>query len=1404
MKTHLLVIIIIICIFLPFSRAVLSQEDGFKNIRTYTREDHGAQAQNFAIAQDHRGVIYVGNQEGVLEYDGVSWREIEVPNFIASSLALGHDNRVYVGGKNELGFLAPGELGTLTYVSLKDHPVLKNKNFGNVRKIHPAKEGLYFQTHRYLFLLRGKEIKVWEPEGEKFNFSAFCKGVLYTRQHGVGLMELKGDSFRLVPGGEFFRDKIIFMLVPYDNWRQLIGTRASGFFLYDGLKANALESRASDYIKKNRLYYGIRLKSPWAGPGAPALFAAATQRGGLLVMDAEGNIIDIFNEAAGLGDSDVKSILEDNRGNLWTALNSGLSKVEYSSPFSFYDKRSNLPGLILTVSREEPGMPAQGNGNRLYAGTTRGLFFLEPRGQKFLQVEGSTGSCWNLLAVPGSLLAAAHGGVFEVRGAKAELLLREPALALQPSGRDSRRVWVVTYKGLVSLYRHQGGWRAEPVLVKGITGARSIVEDDDGTLWLGTATGNVLRVPPPGTDENNEPNIASYGPSHGLPEGWINVFKAANHIMFATVQGLYRIESSTGRIVPDKTLGEEFAGRPGSLGVFQLAEDNRKYIWFHSDARNIAAIPVHSNASLPGRSPGAPSYRLVEKPFLRLPQVQVNTIYPDPDGHTIWFGGQEGLTGYDKRKKSDPGAPFNTLLRRITVNGRTLFEGYSGMNQGGTAPRVKLSYRDRNIRFEFAAPFFENEVAINYRCLLEGYDTQWSDWATVPQKDYTNLDPGAYRFRVAARNIYETIGSEARFDFHVAAPWYMAWWVYLFYGLAALGLMVGVVRWRSGQLQREKEKLGTIVHKRTEEINRKNLTLEAQTRQLQEQSRTLQELSSAKSRFFANVSHEFRTPLTLIMGPLENMLAEEPQNKRRQKSLKLMLRNSQRLLGLINQLLELSRFDSGKVKLQASKQRLVPFLKGIATSFEQAAEKNELDLVFEPGTADPELYFDASKLEEVLFNLVSNAIKFTPPGGRVKIAVTQQESGEAEEGKTDAQAPCGSDCGDKGRVWVDISVSDTGPGISREQMASIFDRFFQADSTFEHHRKGSGIGLAIGKELTELHHGKLNVHSHEGECSGTEFIIRLPLGAEHLSEDEIAVEGAAGGRRRSASALAELYGEELHETEADQAGAGEEEEKADPLAVTENVVLVVEDSADVRQYITDSLEQTYKVVTAVNGEEGIKKAQELIPDLVISDLMMPKVDGYELCRQLKNDMATSHIPIILLTAKASEESVVQGLETGADDYITKPFNTNILLARIKNLIELRALRQQTQKREMESQPRKLTESKQDKRFIKKLRKVIDDNLSDTEFNTESMCKAMDMSQPTLYRKVHALTGESPTELLRSYRLKKAVELLKSNYGSVLEIALETGFSSANYFGKCFKQKYHQSPSTFLASESEGH
>lgn len=529
------------------------------------------------------------------------------------------------------------------------------------------------------------------------------------------------------------------------------------------------------------------------------------------------------------------------------------------------------------------------------------------------------------------------------------------------------------------------------------------------------------------------------------------------------------------------------------------------------------------------------------------------------------------------------------------------------------------------------------------------------------------------------------------------------------------------------------------------------------------------EILERKSLLFSGFSREFRTPLALIITPLEQMLST-CRSQDQKKKLELMLRNAQRLLFLIEQVLALSKIESSEMKLKASSQTLISFLKGIMASFELLAEQNEVDFIFETEKKKITLYFDPEKIAEVMCNLIMNALRYTPAGGQVKVSVYH----------------CSADS-------VEISVRDTGPGIPGRQLPHIFDRFYLLNKPFEQNKKGFGLGLYLVKEYINLHHGTIQVNSREGE--GTEFIIRLLRGKAHLEPDSIEAHPVPGSTIKYGTEISTRYALALQweRDETQQAGKITDQGGFDQEY---DIVLVVEDSADMRRLITTLLEKYFIVVEAEDGKEGIAAAKKIIPDIIISDIIMPGVDGVKLCRALKNDINTSHIPIILLTARAAEKDIIRGLEAGADDYITKPFHIQVLLTRVKNLINLRRQLQLKIERRMLMQPEEFNFSELENLFLDKLQELIEENISNPEFGVDELAEIFDISRPTLYRKVFALTGQSPKKFIQSYRLKRSFELLKSNYGNVTEVAYKVGFSSSAYFTKCFKETFNRLPSDF--------
>ena len=536
----------------------------------------------------------------------------------------------------------------------------------------------------------------------------------------------------------------------------------------------------------------------------------------------------------------------------------------------------------------------------------------------------------------------------------------------------------------------------------------------------------------------------------------------------------------------------------------------------------------------------------------------------------------------------------------------------------------------------------------------------------------------------------------------------------------------------------------------------------------------LEDAQQTQNRFFTNISHEFRTPLTLILGPAKNIIELSKNDKIKEEAI-LIHRSAKKLNRLANQLLDISRIESGKMKLKTTKQNLVAVINEIVSSFQSFAERKNISLKLNSDKEELLLYLDKDKIDKIINNILSNAIKFTPTGGCVEVRINPPSfppllNGELKSG------------------FAEISITDTGIGIPKKQLNKIFDRFYQVDNKLSREYEGTGVGLSLTKELIELHKGKILVESEEGK--GSIFKIMLPLGRDHLLPEEICEE----------EFILENEIESGLQSNDDSISASKkkiDKFNIDFIKSAERLsLLIIEDNKDVRNYIKSILNNHYNISEAADGGEGLAKSIEQSPDLIISDIMMPKMDGIELCSLLKSDSRTSHIPIILLTAKATIEDKIKGFETGADSYIMKPFESEELKARIKNLIEQRnRLHIHFHQHGLfEIDKKKVTPL--DQKFLQQAVALINEHLSDSCFDIEKFAEGMSVSRSLLHKKLSALIGESPGELFKRVRLNKAAELIKQNSGNITEISFEVGFNNSSYFTECFKKQFGVSPSQF--------
>lgn len=643
------------------------------------------------------------------------------------------------------------------------------------------------------------------------------------------------------------------------------------------------------------------------------------------------------------------------------------------------------------------------------------------------------------------------------------------------------------------------------------------------------------------------------------------------------------------------------------------------------------------------------------------------------------------------------------------------------------AEKITLPHDQNDLTFHFSALHFNRSAECQYAVKLEPYDKDWVQIGPERQVRYLALTPGRYTFSVKAANADGLWNRKATsIQVIVLSPWWATWWAYLLYALALGGLVLGFIRYRIKQLKLQQEI----------EFNHR-------------EAERLQAVDEMKTRFFTNITHEFRTPLSLIIGPTEKLLLDKNLAASFHSSLNTVQRNARQLLYLINQLLDLSKLEAGSMPITEFRGDLIEFMNQQLDLIRSMAEDKQIHLRLQPNDLSGEYLFDAAKWERILSNLLTNAIKFTPAKGTVILSLQSPSDG-----------------------WMELAVSDTGIGIPTDKLPYVFDRFYQADDSKTRSNSGTGIGLALVKELTELLGGHLQISSEIER--GTRVSVSLPAKKVGTSSVLIAPKYPTGESVTVPFLLPSL--------------AFTEVSPAKPL------ILIVEDHDELRAFIKESLSPEFSILTAANGKEGWEIARQELPDIVISDLMMPLMDGYELCQRLKTDPTTDHIAVVLLTARSSPEHRIEGFLQGADDYLVKPFNSLELQVRIRNHIAHRQkLRVHYTNQLSHPETGQKTASNP---FLEKINSLLEDRLDDSSFGVDELAADLGMSRRTLYRKLASLINLPASDMIQQYRLKRAAELLSKGH-PVSQTAYQVGFESPQYFAKTFKAFYHITPTEFI-------
>ncbi len=1348
------IIFLLVLNILYTSTLIFAQEPRTEFIR-FTTESGLAVPLVKGLIQDNEGYIWVGSVNAIQRFDGFSFKTIKYEAGRKTNMTKGPINVLYEDKNNDLWIGTPSGLNRFNkvteefgqYVPDPLGPVFKNDMWSVFEDSKGllwvgASMGLYFLDEA-----TNKLVPYVFPENNELLSNVSFRSVVEDRLGylwfgtGVGLLKYNRNTNSVTPvwidpnppallsktwnTGDFAVQSI---------FQDRQGILWIGSFGGNLLKLDPANGNIEHYLledKKTSEKFPIQSicdedeNTLWIG----------TNNGLVLFDKTTGTILQHHvyeeNNDHSLSDNNVTRVLKDKSGSLWVGTIMGglnkLNRTEFSFKTLVREKwgaqKSNFQILFPDMVISRTGL--------LFVGTMYGIEEIKPEENLIslhppfkainTLIEDSRGNLWiaiKQISGGGFYKKDPNGNLYPVVDSTGDIFNREIQCVYESKkgrifiGSEFYIYEIDTLKYTASL------------LLRNTRRIWSIGEDINDILCFGTMAGGLILF-----DADNKIITKHFMSDEKDPYSINDNIISSIHLdskgtlWIATSLGLNKYDRDKERFIcynEEKGLADNV--------ILKIVEDNSGNLWL-GNSRGISKFNPETETS---KSYDA-SYGLVNTHYF------AGGISKSGE---LFFKGRTGITHFHPDK-----IKVNPFIPPVVITELKVFNESHPLSD-----IVELSYSENYISVEFAALSYISPEKNRYAYRMENVDKDWVYPGSRRYAAYTNLKPGEYVFKVKASNndgVWNEEGTSL--SIIILPPWYQTFWAY---GLYFLTLVLIIYSLRKYDLKRQHLKY--------------ELKLE------HAHSEKHEEISRMKSRFLTNISHEFRTPLTLIIGPVEKIISGTPDVPHQANLIK---KNAFLLLRLINQLLDISKLDEGQIKLQVLKRNLVSFTKGVVMNFESFAESKDIILSIKSEKDEIEVYFDKEKMEKILTNIVSNAFKFTPEGGKITVNLYESYLNNAV-----------------------ITIKDTGLGIPEKELPKLFDRFYQVDGSHTREHEGAGIGLALTKELVELHKGKITINSKEGE--GTEVRIELLLGRDHFKDSEIIEEELQPEIESDTNYLKEqlISTSQFAETTMGQPDASLDKTEGEKL-----IILIVEDNSDVRQFIKDSLGTEFIIEEAVNGEQGVRRAELIIPDLIIGDIMMPNMDGYQMTKILKNNEKTNHIPIILLTAKSDQDSKLEGLESGADDYLIKPFNLDELKARIYNLINIRKILQE--KFSGMSRKKELHESKKlsdvNERFISKVMEVMCRHMPEVEFTIEDFGNEVGMGRSQLHRKLKAITGKSASRYLRSYRLSVAKEMIENDKGNISEIAYSVGFSSPIYFSKCFKDEFGIAPSELKTHPAVG-
>jgi ligand-binding sensor domain-containing protein/signal transduction histidine kinase/DNA-binding response OmpR family regulator len=1325
-----------------------------------------SQSTVLSIAKDGRGYLWFGTRDGINRYDGrtvktyrhnkQNSRSISADDYIYV-IAKQKDGNLWIGTQNGLNFYQPEfDVFEQIYHQDKDPQSIA----GNaVLSICEASNGqIWFGTNTGLSLLgnsssrkfknfyvkdglAGNEIYAVFEDSKKNIWIGTTTGLSRMKSLGNGKYQFQNfyANGQLGPVGNSIKTIVEDQLG--NIW---IGTERNGISIYhpqnNGFShiqqsANGL---SNNFIRK---IVATRDGLLWIGT-----------MNGLNIFDPKTNKFTVYRHDSerrkSLSDNSIKDVFEDDQGSVWIGTNFGGINVAHQNavPFEVYKYskyRNSISNDIISViagaDEHQLLIGTEGSGLDIL-NTKTGLF------QNFKHQPNNTASISSNTVKSiykddrGQIWVGLYEGGLELFDPKSGTFKHfKPSLTdtttvshgyISCITQDQQgRLWIGTSSKGLNLYDYQKrSFKRINSASKGLKinsdYIRTMLGDSKGNLWVGTAVGLSLL-------KKNAHQFFRFYQKDGLKSDYINC------VLEDRFQQIW-IGSHRGglsKYLPKQQKFLTFTAKNGlaSDNVVGLAQDDEGNIWISTD-KGLSKFDIKQN--------NFKNYYVSDG--LPANEFSYNAAYKAADGN-LYFGSYNGLVSFKSNaiatNKKAPTIVFTALRlfnKEVTVGGA------DELLQKDISFISSLTFSaDQNIfTIDFAALNYIKPERNKYAYKLEGFEDNWN-YVSVPSATYTNLPPGTYHLLVKGSNNDGYWNSTpSKLEIKILPPLWKTWWAYLIYTAIFIAILYYINRFL-----RRQERLET-------QLYYEHLNYEQQ-----------QELYQNKLDFFTRISHEIRTPLTLIFAPLEKLIDLTQNNAALNTQLQSIKNNTDRLLRLIKELLDFRKIETGNLKVSAQEVDIVQFCKSIYEAFESQATMKQIAFNFKHPETQVSAFIDPSQMEKVLFNLLSNAFKYTPEHGHIDLVLEDQPH------------------------EIFIKVHDDGVGIAPEYLSEIFTNFYQI-KTQSQQLTGWGIGLGLVKSIVDMHKGQITVKSKqasEHRKGYSEFCVSLQKGNAHFSAEELVSSSEVTSLQMSGWNTDEQVTADTYQSIIQTA--------------QQHHILVVEDNDELRAFMVQSLAQHYAVTGCVNGLEALNYATEHIPDLIVSDVTMPVMDGNEFCRKIKSEERTNHIPVLMLTAMASHGNQVQGLEAGADVYLTKPFSLQVLELQVKNLLAAKELLRAKYHKQLLLTPSKLEGESPEEKFIAKLMQLMEQHMEDTDFNVTTLVDEIGMSQTVLYKKVKALTGLSISDFMKSVRLKRAAQLLEEGHLNITEVAYAVGFNDRKYFSKEFKKQFGVAPSDYVERQN---